>query len=129
MLFFAVWNGDTAMRLNYFNVNEDLFKKYTKYFHYEGWILRILIVVMFWKQWLVMLILINLSYTAYELLINWRMRQNWLYVGNTSDLDKLVTKYGLTGKKLIIIFKILLLICIPLYIWHDIIFNLLKSIF
>jgi len=128
ILLFSAFNGANFMRFNYFNEHVKA-KYYNDQLHVIGWLFRFVLVFSFWENWLMMLVMANLSYTGFEFVINKWMKQDWFYVGNTAKLDKLITKYGLTAKKLIIIVKILLLICIPLYIWHEIIFNLLKSIF
>jgi hypothetical protein len=107
ILLFSAFNGANFMRFNYFNYPVKA-KYYNDQLHIIGWLFRFVLVFSFWENWIMMLVMANLSYTGFEFVINKWMKQDWFYVGNTAKLDKLITKYGLTAKKLIIIFKIAL---------------------
>jgi hypothetical protein len=100
MLLFAVWNGCS---INFYN-SKDL--KWNKYFHYVGFVLRGLLIAMFWGDWVTMLILANLSYTAYEMIINLMMKQNIFYIGETSKIDILFGKLGFVLKIVLFLLSI-----------------------
>jgi len=65
---------------------------------------------MFWGDWLMMLILANLSYTVYEITINLMMKQSIFYIGKTSKIDLIVGKFGFIVKILLFLFTIYYLI-------------------
>jgi len=67
-------------------------------------------VLMFWGDWLMMLILANLSYTVYEITINLMMKQSIFYIGKTSKIDLIVGKFGFIVKILLFLFTIYYLI-------------------
>ncbi len=104
MLLFAVWNG---CGINFFN-SKDL--KWNKYYHILGFTLRGLLVLMFWGDWLMMLILANLSYTVYEIVINLMMKQSIFYIGKTSKMDIMFGKLGFIFKIALFLFTIYYLI-------------------
>jgi len=104
MLLFAVWNGCS---INFYS-SKDI--KWNKYFHIVGFALRGLLVLMFWGDWLTMLILANLSYTSYEIVINLMMKQNIFYIGKTSKIDLIVGKFGFIFKIALFLFTIYYLI-------------------
>ena len=104
MLLFAVWNG---CGINFFN-SKDL--KWNKYYHILGFTLRGLLVLMFWGDWLMMLILANLSYTVYEIVINLMMKQSIFYIGKTSKMDIIIGKFGYVIKILLFLLLIYFII-------------------
>ena len=104
MLLFAVWNGCS---INFYN-SKDL--KWNKYFHIVGFVLRGLLVLMFWGDWLMMLVLANLSYTVFEIVINLMMKQSIFYIGKTSKIDLIVGKLGFIFKGLLLLSTIYYLI-------------------
>jgi len=104
MLLFAVWNGCS---IQFFNTKD---MKYNQYYHIVGFALRGLLVAMFWGDWLTMLVLANLSYTAYEIVINLMMKQNIFYIGKTSKIDIMFGKLGFIFKIALFLFTIYYLI-------------------
>ena len=104
MLLFAVWNG---CGINFFN-SKDL--KWNKYYHIVGFTLRGLLVLMFWGDWLMMLVLANLSWTVFDSIIAIIMRQPLFYIGKTSKIDLIVGKFGFIVKILLFLFTIYYLI-------------------
>jgi len=104
MLLFAIWNGCS---INFFN-SKDL--KWNKYYHIVGFILRGLLIAIFWDNWLVMLILANISYTIYDIVINLMMKQSIFYIGKTSKWDIYFGKIGFILKIVLILITIYFII-------------------
>lgn len=95
ILLFALFNG---LIVNWKQAtDEDKAKSISKQWHAVAMVIRALVVLLFYSNITLMIILGWFSIISYDIIIALIMRQKWYYIGDTATIDKLGTKinYGL----------------------------------
>lgn len=86
----------------------------SKSWHRTGWLIRFLLGVLLYPNLLAMVVYAWLAWVAYDIIINFFIRQPWDYVGETSAIDKLPDWVDKTLKGVKIALTILMIVLIIL---------------
>lgn len=107
ILLFAVWNG-LAIRWQQTGKGSALW-------HAVGFAVRGLLIVPFLGDWLILLIALNVSWTAYDMIINLVNGWTLFYYGKTSWIDRNLGKWILVCKIMLLLFTVFYII----YSWNN----------
>lgn len=97
---FAIWNG---LVIKWYLTKD---KKYSKYWHGVGFLVRGILSITLYPEWGYILIYLNLSWTVYDIVINLINGWGILYVGGTSVIDKFLRKYHILLKSVLLLMTI-----------------------
>lgn len=85
----------------------------TKAWHRTGFIIRALIMVLLWPNWILMLVYFNLAWTVYDIIINvFYLKVPWWYQGETGWIDSNISP------DVIFPLKFFLLLTTTVYVLH-----------
>lgn len=82
----------------------------SKSWHRTGWVIRFLLGILLYPNLLAMVVYAWLAWIVYDIIINFFIRQPWDYVGETSTIDKLPNWILITGKIVLTILMVVLIV-------------------